>query len=47
MGSVEEMTAAGVEEAVYAAETKIVGTKTLTDFVRENLHLWKRTENVD
>ncbi|KAJ6501841.1 hypothetical protein DFH09DRAFT_1035613 [Mycena vulgaris] len=47
MGSVEEMTAAGGEEAVYAAETKIVGTKTLTDFARENLHLWKRPENVD
>ncbi|KAJ7097628.1 hypothetical protein C8R44DRAFT_643202 [Mycena epipterygia] len=47
MGSVEEMTAAGGEEAVYAAETKTVGKKTLTDFVRENLHLWKRTENVD
>ncbi|KAJ7743684.1 hypothetical protein DFH07DRAFT_964014 [Mycena maculata] len=46
MGSVEEMTAAGGEETVYAAETKIVGKKTLTDFIRENLHLWERTENV-
>ncbi|KAF7348744.1 NAD(P)-binding protein [Mycena venus] len=42
MGSVEEMTAAGGEEAVYAAETKIIGKKTLTDFVRENLRLWMR-----
>ncbi|KAJ7032273.1 hypothetical protein C8F04DRAFT_1396712 [Mycena alexandri] len=47
MSSVEEITAAGGEEAVYAAETKVVGKKTLTDFVRENLHLWTRIEDVD
>ncbi|KAJ7659421.1 hypothetical protein B0H17DRAFT_954786 [Mycena rosella] len=41
MGSVEEMTAAGGEEAVYSTERKIVGKKTLADFVRENLQLWK------
>ncbi|KAF7374030.1 NAD(P)-binding protein [Mycena sanguinolenta] len=40
MGFVEEMTAAGGEEAVYATETKIIGKKTLTDFVQENVDLW-------
>ncbi|KAJ7309987.1 hypothetical protein DFH08DRAFT_974584 [Mycena albidolilacea] len=47
MGSVEEMTATGGEETVYAAETKIVGKKKLREFVRENLSLWTRTEDVD
>jgi len=47
MGSVEETTAAGGEEAVYATEIKIIGRKTLEDFVRENMGLWTRTEEVD
>ncbi|KAJ7613096.1 hypothetical protein FB45DRAFT_272854 [Roridomyces roridus] len=45
MGSVEEMTAAGSEGLVYAKETKIIGRKTLEEFVRENVHLWAR-ENI-
>jgi len=47
MGSVEEITATGGEETIYAAETKIIGKKALTDFVQENLHLWTQSENVD
>ncbi|KAJ6494454.1 hypothetical protein C8R45DRAFT_900453 [Mycena sanguinolenta] len=46
MGLVEEMTAAGGEEAVYATETKIIGKKTLTDFLQENLDLWTETPRV-
>ncbi|KAJ7595192.1 hypothetical protein C8J56DRAFT_921819 [Mycena floridula] len=41
MGYVEEMTQTGGEEAVYAAETKIIGKTTCEDFIRDNLHLWK------
>jgi hypothetical protein len=47
MGAVEEMTAAGGEEAVYAAGTKIVGRKPLADFVRENVRLWEWVRDVN
>jgi len=46
MGLVEEMTALGGEEAVYAKETKIIGKKTLTDFLQENSDLWMQTPHV-